>query len=64
MLTALAIDHTKPRDEPYVMTDGQGLHLLITTSGSKLSTSHLRTLLSCGEGAELQWKVAFAQYRA
>ncbi len=36
MLTALAIDHAKPRDEPYVITDGQGLHLLVNTNGSKL----------------------------
>ncbi len=36
MLTALAIDHAKPRKEPYVMTDEQGLHLLVVTNGSKL----------------------------
>ena len=36
MLTALAIENAKPRDRPYKLTDGSGLHLLVTPSGSKL----------------------------
>ena len=36
MLTALAIENAKPRDKPYKLTDGSGLHLLVTPSGSKL----------------------------
>jgi hypothetical protein len=36
MLTALAIENAKPRDRPYKITDGSGLHLLVTPSGSKL----------------------------
>jgi len=36
MLTALAIDNAKPRDRPYELTDGSGLHLLVMPSGSKL----------------------------
>ena len=29
MLTALAIENAKPRDKPYKLTDGSGLHLLV-----------------------------------
>jgi hypothetical protein len=36
MLTELAIENAKPRGKPYIITDGNGLHLLITTGGSKL----------------------------
>jgi hypothetical protein len=36
MLTALAIENAKPRDKPYKIADGSGLHLLVTTNGSKL----------------------------
>ncbi len=36
MLTALAIQNAKPRDEPYMLTDGNGLHLEVTPNGSKL----------------------------
>ena len=35
MLTALAIENAKPRDKPYKLSDGNGLHLLIAGS-SKL----------------------------
>ncbi|WP_337015802.1 tyrosine-type recombinase/integrase [Pantoea agglomerans] len=34
-LTELKIRNTKPSDKPVKMTDGNGMHLLITTSGSK-----------------------------
>ncbi len=30
MLTALAIQNAKPRGEPYMLTDGNGLHLEVT----------------------------------
>lgn len=36
MLTALAIEHAKPRDKPYKLSDGNGLSLLVETNGSKL----------------------------
>jgi hypothetical protein len=36
MLTALVIENAKPRNKPYKLTDGSGLHLLVTPSGSKL----------------------------
>src|SRR5262249_21502604 len=36
MLTALAIQNAKPRGEPYMLTDGNGLHLEVTPNGSKL----------------------------
>jgi integrase len=36
MLSALAIDNAKPREKPYILTDGNGLHLLINPNGSKL----------------------------
>jgi integrase len=36
MLTAFAIQNAKPRGEPYMLTDGNGLHLEVTPSGSKL----------------------------
>jgi len=34
-LTELKVRNTKPSDKPVKMTDGNGMHLLITTSGSK-----------------------------
>ena len=34
-LTALAIENAKPRGAPYLLTDGNGLHLLITPNGKK-----------------------------
>jgi integrase len=36
MLTAFAIQNAKPRGEPYILTDGKGLHLEVTPNGSKL----------------------------
>jgi hypothetical protein len=35
MLTALAIQNAKPRDKPYLLTDGNGLHLEVTPNGGK-----------------------------
>ncbi|MGC0878359.1 integrase arm-type DNA-binding domain-containing protein [Pantoea agglomerans] len=34
-LTELTVRNTKPSDKPVKLTDGNGMHLLITTSGSK-----------------------------
>jgi integrase len=36
MLKVLSIDKAKPRDKPYKLSDGGGLHLLIEPTGSKL----------------------------
>jgi hypothetical protein len=36
MLYATAIEATKPREQPFKLTDGNGLHLLINPNGSKL----------------------------
>src|SRR5215468_2352864 len=36
MLKALEVENAKPRDTPYKLTDGLGLHLLIQPTGSKL----------------------------
>jgi integrase len=36
MLSALAIESAKPRDKPYLLTDGNGLHVLVNPNGSKL----------------------------
>jgi len=36
MLSALAVENAKPRGEPYLLTDGRGLHLLVTPQGRKL----------------------------
>ncbi len=36
MLTALAIQNAKPRNKPYLLTDGNGLHLVVKENGSKL----------------------------
>jgi integrase len=36
MLTQLAIQNAKPREKPYKLSDGFGLHLLVTTTGTKL----------------------------
>src|SRR5262245_883063 len=35
-LSQLAITKAKPKDKPYLLADGGGLHLQITTSGSRL----------------------------
>lgn len=35
-LSRLAIINAKPKDKPYLLLDGEGLHLQINTSGSKL----------------------------
>lgn len=36
LLTALAVQNAKQRSKPYLLRDGQGLHLLITPNGAKL----------------------------
>jgi integrase len=36
MLSALAVENAKPRARDYLIADGEGLHLLVTTEGSKL----------------------------
>jgi integrase len=36
MLSAVKIDSAKPRDKEYMLSDGQGLHLLVMPNGSKL----------------------------
>jgi integrase len=35
-LSHLAVENAKPRASPYLLTDGNGLHLLVNTGGSKL----------------------------
>jgi hypothetical protein len=36
VLTVFAVEKAKPREKPYMLTDGNGLHLLVNTGGSKL----------------------------
>jgi len=36
MLTQLQITSAKPKEKPYRLTDGQGLVLVVQTTGSKL----------------------------
>jgi hypothetical protein len=36
MLTFLAIERAKKRGKPYKLSDGEGLHLLVEPTGSKL----------------------------
>jgi hypothetical protein len=36
MLTALRVENAKPRDKPYKLSDGNGLHLLVKPTGNKL----------------------------
>jgi integrase len=36
MLSALAVENAKPREKAYFLTDGNGLHLMVTPQGSKL----------------------------
>jgi integrase len=36
MLSALAVENAKPRDKQYILTDGNGLHLLVMPHGRKL----------------------------
>ena len=36
MLSALAVENAKPRQKAYLLTDGNGLHLMVTPQGSKL----------------------------
>ncbi|MFL6796356.1 MAG: tyrosine-type recombinase/integrase [Xanthobacteraceae bacterium] len=35
-LKSLSLEHAKPRDRPYKLSDGEGLHLLVQTTGAKL----------------------------
>ena len=35
MLTAIEVRNAKPKDKPYKLTDGKGLHLHVATSGKK-----------------------------
>jgi hypothetical protein len=35
MLTELAIKATKPRQKPYKLSDGRGLHLLVDPNGGR-----------------------------
>ena len=35
-LTVLAVENAKPREKAYVLTDGNGLHLVVTPNGNKL----------------------------
>jgi integrase len=35
MLTQFAVAHAKPKEKPYKLSDGFGLHLLVTTAGAK-----------------------------
>jgi len=35
-LSQLAIINAKPKDKPYMLLDGEGLHLQVHTSGSRL----------------------------
>jgi len=35
-LTTLAIENAKPREKSYILTDGNGLHLVVNPNGSKL----------------------------
>ena len=37
-----AINKAKPKDKPYKLSDGAGLHLLVETSGSKLGRFRYR----------------------
>jgi integrase len=58
MLTVFAIEKTKPRDKPFLLTDGNGLHLLINPNGSKLWRFRYRfggkqNLLSLGSFPEI-----------
>jgi hypothetical protein len=36
MLSSLAVENAKPRDTPYTLTDGEGLHPFVMLNGSKL----------------------------
>src|SRR6202790_3186828 len=36
MLSSLAVENAKPRKEQYLLTDGNGLHLMVMPHGSKL----------------------------
>jgi integrase len=58
MLTVFAIEKTKPRHKPFLLTDGNGLHLLINPNGSKLWRFRYRfggkqNLLSLGSFPEI-----------
>ena len=35
-LTTLAVENAKSRDKPYILTDGNGLHLVVNPNGKKL----------------------------
>jgi len=35
-LTLFAVQNAKPKEKPYKLSDGEGLHLLVQPNGSKL----------------------------
>ena len=58
VLTVFAIEKAKPADKPYMLTDGNGLHLLVSPNGSKLWRLRYRiggkqNLLSLGSFPEV-----------
>ena len=58
MLTVFAIEKSKPREKPYLLSDGNGLHLLVNPNGSKLWRFRYRiggkqNLLSLGSFPEV-----------
>ena len=36
VLTQFSVKNARPRAKPYKLSDGNGLHLLVNTNGSKL----------------------------
>jgi len=43
-LRELQVRKAKPKDKPYRLTDGEGLHLLVKPNGSKLWQQRFRFL--------------------
>ena len=35
-LTVVAVENAKPREKPYILTDGNGLRLVVNPNGKKL----------------------------
>jgi integrase len=57
-MTFVALENAKPRDRPYKLSDGDGLHLLIKPNGSKLwrfryQFMGLEKMISFGEFSEV-----------
>ena len=62
VLSSLAVENAKPKEKPYKLSDGNGLHLLVNPNGSKLwrlryrfaNRQNMLSLDRCGRQSHLR----------